>query len=338
MEVMMNKKQKRASLIFSAVIIVSLLFLTAQVSPRRETVRIEMPEPNVETPAQTGVPKVYITTDISGQGVLAAYKSLGKPLPGKVAIKMHMGEQGNKNYLKPDIVRDLALALNASLVDSNTYYGGARSTTAGHKQVAKDHGFTFTQVDILNEEGEVKVPLRGGKHVTEAVFGSHIMNYDSIVSLAHFKGHSMAGFGGVFKNLAIGIASPGGKGIIHGDGKGGGWSSPRDAFFEKIVEYNKALIDLKGANMVYINVLNNLSVSCDCDSGAPPPAMADICILSSLDPVALEKASLDQIYARPAGERKQLTDRIESRGGAYQVEYAEKVGLGSSKYELVSID
>jgi uncharacterized Fe-S center protein len=203
-------------------------------------------------------------------------------------------------------------------------------------QAARDHGYTFTTIDILDSEGEVSIPIKNGKHQKEAILGKHIMDYDWIISVAHFKGHSQAGFGGTFKNLAIGIASPKGKGTIHG-GPGGGWSSNGELFLEKIIEYNQALMDAKPGKLLYINVLNNLSVSCDCDARAPHPEMADIGIMASLDPVALEKASLDQIYARPESERRHLVERIESRGGTHQVVYGERVGLGSQKYELVNL-
>jgi uncharacterized Fe-S center protein len=240
--------------------------------------------------------------------------------------------------VKPDIVQPLCTALNAALVDSNVYYGGPRTTTEGHLQAAKEHGFTFAPIDILDVNGEVRIPVKGGKHLKEAIFGAHILNYDWIISVAHFKGHVMAGYGGTFKNLAIGIASIAGKQAIHTNGPGSDtWSCTGNPFFEKIIEYNKALMDLKEDTMLYINVLNNLSVDCDCVGNAAKPEIPDIGILVSIDPVALDKASLDQIYARPEVERKHLTERIESRNGAYQIEYAEIMGLGTQKYELVKI-
>ena len=284
--------------------------------------------------------KVYMTKDISGKGLLAIYRALEKEksLTGKIAIKMHWGEPGNLNYLRPEIVHDLSLALNAALVDSNVFYEGPRQTAEGNRQAALDHGFTYSPIDILDEEGEILLPVTGGKQINEAILGANIMNYDSIISLAHFKGHGMAGFGGVFKNLAIGIASIAGKQAIHTNGPGSDtWSCTGEPFFEKIIEYNKALMDKKGDNMLYINVLNNLSISCDCDKNAPLPSMPDIGILASTDPVALDKASLDQIYARPEAERHELVERIESCGGGYQVIYAEKMGLGSQEYTLINI-
>ncbi|MDR3248435.1 MAG: DUF362 domain-containing protein [Treponema sp.] len=292
---------------------------------------------NEISPGAPGAAKVYFTGDISGRGLLAIYKALGVPVSGKVAIKMHMGEPGNTNYLQPGIIKPLADELKASLVDSNTYYGGSRGTTAGHLQAAKDHGFTFATVDILDSQGEVRLPIKNGKHQKEAILGSHIMNYDWIISVAHFKGHSQAGFGGTFKNLAIGIATPEGKGSIHNKISGGRFNENGDPFFEKIVEYNQALMDAKPGKLIYINVLNNLSTSCDCDARAPKALMGDIGILASTDPVALEKASLDQIYNSPEEGKRHLIERIESRGGVHQIIYAEQVGLGSQQYELVRL-
>ena len=290
------------------------------------------------TSEKNELPKVYMTKDISASGMMKAYQALGRPAKGKVAIKLHMGEPGNRNYLRPELVKALTEEVKGSFVDSNVYYGSPRANTAGHLQAAKDHGYTFAPVDILDSEGEVRLPIKGGKRLQEAILGSHYKNYDFIISVAHFKGHAMAGFGGTFKNLAIGVASVNGKGAIHGEPGGGKWSTSGDAFFEKIVEYTKAVMDDKGENIVYINVLNNLSVDCDCSSSAAHPEMKDIGILASLDPVALDKASVDLIYAAPENERRHLVERIESRNGTYMLKYAEQMGLGSQKYQLVKID
>jgi uncharacterized Fe-S center protein len=290
-------------------------------------------------PARTETPggsKVYFTADISSRGLLAAFTRLNTPVSGKVAVKLHMGEDGNTNYLRPELLRDLVTKVQGSFVDSNTLYGGKRGDTAGHLAVARDHGFTLAPVDILDADGESRLPVNGGSRLKEIIVGSHILNYDWIISVAHFKGHGMAGFGGTFKNMAVGIASPAGKRAIHSDGPDAGtWSSSGDAFFEKIIEYNKALIDSKGGKVLFINILNNLSVDCDCDGHAAKPEMRDIGILASTDPVALEKASLDMIYAAPEQERAHLVERIESRNGIYQIIYAEKLGMGSRNYELI---
>ena len=282
--------------------------------------------------------KVFMTKDISGSGLVALYKALEKPVSGKVAVKMHWGEPGNINYLRPEIMRDLCETLHATIVDSNVYYDSPRQTAEGNRQAAIDHGYTFAPIDILDAEGEIRLPVSGGKQVREAILGSHIMNYDWIVSVAHFKGHEMAGFGGTFKNLAVGIGSVAGKRAIHTNGPDSDqWSCTGEPFLEKIIEYNKALIDKKGDQMIYFNVLNNLSKSCDCDANAPHPTMPDIGMLASTDPVALDKASLDQIYARPEAVRRELVEQIESCGGGYQVVYAEQMGLGSQQYELIEV-
>jgi len=286
---------------------------------------------------RAGGSKVYFTSDISAKSMMAVYKALGAPVSGKVAVKLHMGEPGNENYLRPDLLRDLVLSVRGTFADSNIVYGRNRGNTAGHLQTAKDHGFTYAPVDILDADGEVRLPVKRGKRLKEAILGAHVMNYDWIISVAHFKGHSIAGYGGTFKNLAVGMATPAGKRQLHTDPGGSLFSSTGENFFEKVIEYNMALNDAKPGKLVYINVLNNLSTDCDCVAGAPKASMPDIGILASLDPVALEKASLDCVYARPAAERKDLTDRIESRGGAYQVVYAERMGLGKQAYELIKL-
>ena len=286
---------------------------------------------------QAGGSRVYFTADISGKGVLAAYKALGIPVSGKVVVKIHMGEPGNQNILRPELLRDLIAEVKGNFADSNTAFGGARGSTQSHLQVAKDHGFTYAPVDILDSEGDIKLPVRNYKHLKEAILGSHIMNYDWIISVAHFKGHSAAGYGGTFKNLAVGIATPDGKRALHTNPGGAMFSSSGETFLEKIIEYNIALMDARPGKMLYINILNNLSVDCDCIARAPKSTIADIGILASLDPVALEKASLDMIYARPENERRALVERIESRKGVHQVEYAEKMGLGSQAYELIRL-
>lgn len=290
--------------------------------------------------AAPGESAVYMTTDISADGVMAVYKALGRPAAGRTAIKVHMGEPGNTNYLSPALVSSLASETKGTFVDSNTAYGGRRASTAAHLEAAREHGFTaVASVDILDADGETKLPIKGGKHLREAVMGSRYNNYDFIISVAHFKGHGMAGFGGTFKNLAIGIASARGKGIVHSGSDGGNiFSSPTAPFLERIAEYTKAVMDDKNGKIVYINVLNNLSVDCDCAANAAHPQMKDIAILASLDPVALDKASVDLIYAAPESERRHLVERIESRDGVYLLKYAEELGLGNQKYQLVRLD
>ncbi len=284
------------------------------------------------TPRTADNPAVFMTTDISSTGLMKVYDRIKAPISGKTVIKLHMGERGNNNYIRPYLLKELATTTKATLADSNVMYGGARSTTVGHLEVAKEHGFTFAPIDILDADGEIKLPVKGGIQVKEALVGSHIMNYDSIIVVSHFKGHALAGFGGTFKNVAVGIASTGGKRAIHS----GGYQSG-NAFIERVVDYFKAVADAHPGKMVYINVLNNLSVDCDCDSSAAHPSMPDIGILASTDPVALEQASLDLIYSRPKEENQHLVERIESKKGQYQIEAAAKQGLGKTTYKLVQI-
>lgn len=287
---------------------------------------------------------VYMTKDISPEGLMRIYKALGREASGKVAVKVHMGEPGGNNYLNPDLVKDLVLSVDGTFVDSNTAYGGLRANTAAHMQAAEDHGFTaYTSVDILDSEGEINLPIKNGKHLTEDVVGSHYENYDFIIVLSHFKGHSMGGFGGAIKNMSIGFASSRGKNLIHTAGLYetnkwlGGDYSQLD-FLESMAEAAKAIVDDAGDNILYINVMNNLSVDCDCDSSPAPPSLEDIGILASLDPVALDKACVDLINSADEKESASLRTRIKSRQGTHTLDYAEELGIGSQKYELVMID
>ena len=337
------KKNNAGKIIIFAVAVICIGILLGAAGSIKESSRFsahahgeisEIALPNTE---KAGGSKVYFTSDISSKGILAVYRALGVQVSGKVAIKVHFGEPGNPNNLKAELLKDLAAAVNGTFVDSNVVAGRNRGSTAAHIQTAKQHGFGYAPIDILDADGEIKLPIKNGKHQKEALLGSHIMNYDWIISVAHFKGHSLAGFGGTFKNLAIGIATPAGKRAIHTNPGGAMWSSREEPFLEKVIEYNQALLGARPGRLLYINVLNNLSVDCDCISGAAKPSMPDIGILASMDPVALEKASLDLIYARPAKEREALVERIESRKGAHQVIYAEKMGLGKQAYELIRL-
>jgi len=330
---------KAGTWVLAAVVVVCLGVLVGAAGVVRKDARSHhtVSEAALSNTERAGGSKVYFTPDISGRGLLAVYNALGVSVSGKVAVKLHMGEPGNQNYLRPELLRDLVTSVRGTFVDSNIGFGGRRGNTASHLQVAKDHGFTYAPVDILDADGEAKIPIRRGKHLKEALLGSHILNYDWIISVAHFKGHSMAGFGGTFKNLAIGIATPAGKRQIHSNPGGGVLSSRGEPFLEKIIEYNMALMEAKPGKILYINVLNNLSTDCDCVASAPKSTMADIGIMASLDPVALEKASLDQIYARPTNERQGLVERIESINGVHQVIYGERMGLGKQTYELIRL-
>lgn len=291
-----------------------------------------------ETSDSDGKPVVYMTTDISPEGLMAIYKALGAQLPdGNIAVKISTGENGS-NYLRPELIGDLVHAVNGTIVECNTAYGGDRANTAYHMQLAEDHGYTaIANVDIMDADGSMTLPVTGGTHLTENYVGSHLQNYDYCVVLSHFKGHSMAGFGGAIKNISIGIASSDGKAHIHSGGTGGSmWGGDQNAFLESMAEAGKSVADYMDGNMLYINVMNRLSVDCDCDSNPAEPDMHDIGILASFDPVAVDQACIDLVY--DAEDGASLIQRIESRNGLLTLEHAEKIGLGSRTYELVSID
>ena len=287
-------------------------------------------------------PAVYFTKDISPAGIMAIYNALGREASGKVAVKLSTGEAGNTHYLSPALIGELVKKVNGTIVEGNTAYGGSRSATAMHKQVAEDHGFTkIAAVDILDEDGEISLPVKGGKHLKEDVVGSHFANYDFVLVLTHFKGHAMGGFGGAIKNISIGIASPRGKVIIHTAGtrdSGSIWYDKQDDFLESMAEAAKAISDSlgNGKRIMYISVMNHLSVDCDCDGNPSAPDMHDIGILGSLDPVALDQACVDLVYKAPDGSS--LIKRMESRHGIHTLEHAQAIGFGSREYEFVSID
>ncbi len=293
---------------------------------------------DAEAPATA---RVYFTRDISPEGLERAFDALGVTPQGNVAVKLSTGEPGGHNFLAPELIGDFVRGLGATIVECNTAYGGARSTTESHLRAAADHGFTaIADVDIMDAEGSMSLPVTGGSHLTEDLVGAHLANYDYVVSLAHFKGHAMGGFGGAVKNCSIGIAAREGKMLIHSAGTSTtSWGSPaQDDFLESMAEAAKAVSDHfggVGGSMCYVNVMNNLSVDCDCDSHPADPEMADIGILASLDPVALDRACVDLVYAAPDGAA--LVERMESRNGAHTLEHAEAIGLGSQTYDLVEV-
>lgn len=293
--------------------------------------------------AEKTVPEVYFTRDISPEAMIRIYEALGREATGKVAIKLSTGEPGGDNYLKPELIGGLVRRVNGTIVECNTAYGGGRANTADHLKAAEDHGFTaIAEVDIMDADGEVALPVTGGRHLTEDFVGSHYPDYDFTVVLSHFKGHAMGGFGGAVKNISIGIASAEGKAWIHTAGKTKTdlWNNlpEQDDFLESMAEAAKAVADHCKENIVYINVMNNLSVDCDCDSDPAAPQMGDIGILASTDPVALDKACVDLVYSSPDEGRSHLIERIESRHGIHTLEYAESIGLGSQAYRLIDLD
>ena len=290
--------------------------------------------------AADGTPVVYMTTDISPAGLMAVYEALGRQASGdNVAVKISTGEPGGNHFLSPDLIKDFVQTVDGTIVECNTAYGGQRASTALHYQVAEDHGFTaIAPVVIMDETDVMTIPVVGGTHLTEDIVGARFADYDFHVVLSHFKGHGMGGFGGALKNLSIGYASSSGKNLIHTAGasstsmRGG----EQDDFLESMAEAAKAVVDSAGDNILYINVMNHLSVDCDCSNNPAAPTMADIAILASLDPVALDQACVDLVYAAPDG--KDLIERIESRNGIHTIEHAVDINLGSREYELVSID
>ena len=306
-------------------------------------------EPQSETPESEEVkpveesPVVYMTTDISPEGLAAVYESLNWTPTGNVAVKLSTGEPPASNYLRPELIQDLVQSVNGTIVECNTAYGGSRSSTAMHYQVAEDHGFTaIADVDIQDEHGSMSIPVTGGTRLTENYVGASFADYDSYLVLSHFKGHTMAGFGGAIKNISIGLGSSEGKAWIHSGGtsRTNAWGGEQDAFLESMAEAGKSVSDYleNGERIVYVNVMNRLSVDCDCDGNPAEPDMHDIGILASTDPVALDQACIDLIYEQKNGDGASLVERIESRNGLHPLEHAEEIGLGSRTYTLVSID
>lgn len=287
-------------------------------------------------------PKVYFTKEISSESLIHIYQALGREAKGnKVAIKVSTGEPGGHNYLKPELIKKLVQSVNGTIIECNTAYGGKRSSTEDHLQAARDHGFMdIADVDIMDAEGEVDIPVVGGTHITRDIVGKNFLNYDFTVILSHFKGHAMAGFGGAIKNMSIGIASANGKRLIHSGGTSTtDWGSPtQEEFLETMSEAAKAVADHCGDKIIYISVMNNLSVDCDCDSNPADPEMGDVGILASLDPVALDKACVDKVYESTDHGKIHLVERMESKNGIHAVVHAEKIGMGKQEYELISLD
>ena len=292
---------------------------------------------------EAGTPKVYFTSDISPEGLMAVYEALGVELNGKVAVKISTGEPPASNYLRPELIKELVQSVNGTIIECNTAYGGSRAETAMHYQVAKDHGFTdIANFQILDEDGSMILQVNGGSVLTENYVGKAFADYDFYLILSHFKGHSMAGFGGAIKNISIGLASGEGKAWIHSGGtsRTNAWGGEQDAFLEAMAEAGKSVSDYLGNGecIVYVNVMNRLSVDCDCDGHPAEPDIHDIGILASTDPVALDQACVDLIYAHKEADGASLVNRIESRNGLHTLEHAEDIGLGSRTYTLVNID
>ena len=286
--------------------------------------------------------KVCFSREITPEKVVALYRAVGRELPGKVAVKLHSGEQGNQNFLGPDFWRPMIEAVHGTVVECNTAYEGERNTTEKHRRTMIKHGWsTNFDVDILDAEGpDLELAVPNGRSIQKNFVGKDIANYDSMLVLSHFKGHPMGGFGGALKNMSIGVASSYGKAYIHGAGDPAKiWTADHDMFLESMADADKSVMDFMGReNLAYINVANRLSVDCDCDSNPHEPEMADIGIFASLDPVAVDQACVDAVYASPDPGKAALIERMESRHGIHTIEAAFALGLGLREYEIVSID
>lgn len=287
----------------------------------------------------SGVPQVFFVRVVDSAALQTVFAAIGHGLgDGRIGVKLSTGEPGGDHYLKADLIAGLVHAVNGTIVECNTAYGGGRSSTEQHYQVAADHGFTsISDFQIMDEEGSLALPVSDGFHLSEDLVGAHFADYDGFLVLSHFKGHMMAGFGGALKNISIGMASREGKFLIHSAGASSeSWQGASDSdFLESMADACQAVLAAQ-PNMLFVNVMNNLSVDCDCDSNPAPPKMADIGILASADPVALDQACVDLVYASD-DDSADLIERMESRGGVHVLEAAEAIGVGSRAYELVEI-
>lgn len=283
--------------------------------------------------------KVYFTREITPEAVLKLYNALNIKLNGKVAVKLHSGETGNQNFIHPDFFKPIIEYVNGTVVECNTAYEGTRNTTDAHWKTMKEHGWSeMFKVDIMDEDGEIALPIVNGKHLTENFVGKNFTEYDSMLVLSHFKGHPMGGFGGALKNISIGIASAHGKAHIHGVGDVDKlWTADHDDFLESMADAAKSIMDVMSGKIAFINVMKNMSVDCDCCSVAEDPKIADIGILASLDPVAIDRACVDLVYASEDEGRADLIKRIESRNGTHTIDVAYELGIGTMEYELTEI-
>jgi len=341
-----RKKKKMAVLLIAALFLfvhgsIGVVWAVAEEDSQIQRQQGRTLQPSVKKDAQRAA--VYMTTDISPQGMMKVYEALNWIPSGKVAVKLSTGEPPASNYLRPELIKDLVQSVNGTIVECNTAYGGSRASTAMHYQVAADHGFTeIADFQILDEDGSMSLPVEGGTHLQENLVGAHFADYESYLVLSHFKGHSMAGFGGAIKNISIGLGSSEGKSWIHSGGtsKTNPWGGDQNAFLESMAEAGKAVSDYlgNGDRIVYVNVMNRLSVDCDCDGNPAEPDMHDVGILASTDPVAVDQACIDLVYAQKDGKGASLVRRIESRNGLLTLEHAENIGLGSRDYELVDVD
>lgn len=303
-------------------------------------------EATSEEASADSIPTVYYIKNITPENIVKVYEALGRKVDGdKVGIKISTGESNKSNHLDTALIAPLVRLVNGTFIECNTAYAGNRNTTEAHLQAAKEHGFTdLAGIDIMDAEGEIELPVVGGTHLTKDIVGKNFKNYDFIVVLSHFKGHQMGGFGGALKNLSIGFASSAGKAYIHSAGQTANVDSvwtvhvEQKDFIESMAEAAKAVVDASGDHILYINVANRLSVDCDCNGNPAEPKMADLGVLASLDPVALDRACVDLVLNSDDPGKADLIERIKSRMGEQILVHAEEIGLGSQKYNLVTID
>ena len=300
---------------------------------------------SVATMAQ---PKVYFTKEITPESLVKIYKALGVEATGRVAVKISTGEGGNTHYLKPQLIRQLVEEVNGTIVECCTAYPGTRMDPKKHWETIHEHGFdSIFAVDLMDEYGDIRIPVKDHKHLRYNIVGNHLPNYDFMINLAHFKGHAMGGFGGVLKNASIGVASTAGKANIHTAGitedAADLWNhiDDQDGFLESMAAAAQAVHNYFSGHVIYINVMNNMSVDCDCDGNPAKPELQDMGIMASLDPVAVDRACLDKVFnykGKPDDDNKPLIERINRQHGTYITEYAEQIGLGSKTYTLVNLD
>lgn len=297
--------------------------------------------------------KVYFTREITPESLVKIYKALGVEATGRVAVKISTGEGGNNHYLRPTLIRNLVEEVNGTVVECGTAYGGSRQDPAKHWQTIHEHGFdSIFAVDLMDEFGDIRIPMQDKRHLKYDIVGEHLANYDFMINLAHFKGHAMGGFGGVLKNASIGVASTAGKAYIHTAGKtddpSKAWTKEflaagdkQDLFLESMAAAAQAVHNYFDGQIIYINVMNNMSVDCDCDGDPEKPELKDMGIMASLDPVAVDQACLDKVFnhkGKPGDNNQPLINRINRQHGTYIIEYAEKIGLGTKTYELIDLD
>ena len=301
----------------------------------------------------TAQPKVYFTRQITPESLVSIYKALGVEATGRVAVKISTGEGGNPHYLKPPFIRPLVEEVNGTIVECCTAYGGTRQDPKKHWETIHDHGFdSIFAVDLMDEFGEIRIPIKDQRHLKYDLVGEHLAHYDFMINLAHFKGHAMGGFGGVMKNASIGVASTNGKAYIHSAGKTADpkltWTPDylaagptQDLFLESMAAAAQAVHNYFGGRVIYINVMNNMSVDCDCDGHPAKPELQDMGIMASLDPVAVDQACLDKVFnykGKKGDDNKPLIQRINRQHGTYITDYAERIGLGSKQYTLIELD